>query len=79
MGDGVLGLRDLALDVLGARGEAAVDLNAIAGALQRVSQLVTDFPQIMEMDINPFIVGEVGRTPVVADARMTLSGVKDKP
>ncbi len=59
----------------GARGQAGVDLNSIAGALQRISQLVTDFPQIEEMDINPFIVGEVGTKPVVADARMILSGV----
>ena len=57
----------------GARGEAAVDLDAIADALQRISQLVTDFPQIEEMDINPFIVHEVGAEPVVADARMMLS------
>lgn len=58
----------------GVRGQAGVDLNAIAGALQRISQLVTDFPQIEEMDINPFMVGEVGTTPYVADARMILSG-----
>ncbi|HEO72389.1 MAG TPA: hypothetical protein ENN80_14105, partial [Candidatus Hydrogenedentes bacterium] len=62
----------------GARGEAPVDLRAIAGALQRISQLVTDFTQIQEMDINPLIVGEVGTPPVVADARMTLSGVEPK-
>ncbi len=60
----------------GARGQAGVDLDAIAGALQRISQLVTDFPQIEEMDINPFIVGEIGMTPVVADARMILSGME---
>ena len=59
----------------GARGQAGVDLESIAGALQRISQLVTDFPQIEEMDINPFIVGEVGTAPIVADARMILSGV----
>ncbi|MCK5861074.1 MAG: acetate--CoA ligase family protein [Candidatus Hydrogenedentes bacterium] len=58
----------------GARGEAGVDLNVIASALQQISQLVTDFPQIEEMDINPFIVGEIGTQPVVADARMILSG-----
>jgi acetyltransferase len=40
--------------------------------LQRISQLATDFPQIAELDINPFIVGEVGDEPVVADARITL-------
>lgn len=58
----------------GSRGERPVDMLAIAGALQRISQLVTDFPQIVEMDINPFIVGEMGTLPVVADARMTLAG-----
>ena len=57
----------------GARGRARVDIDAIANCLQRLSQLVTDFPQIKEMDINPLIVGEVGTEPVVADARITLS------
>lgn len=61
----------------GARGQGPVDLEGIAGALQRISQLVTDFPNIIEMDINPFIVGEVGTPPVVADARMTLAGVEE--
>jgi acetate---CoA ligase (ADP-forming) len=57
----------------GTRGEAAVDMDAIAVSLQYISQLVTDFPQIMEMDINPFIVGNVGSPSVTADARITLS------
>ncbi|HET98244.1 MAG TPA: CoA-binding protein [Desulfurivibrio alkaliphilus] len=56
----------------GRRGQQGVDLVAIAQGLQRISQLTTDFPQIIELDINPFIVGEIGRPPVVADARMTL-------
>jgi acetyltransferase len=66
------GTRSYAL-LQGARGQAPVDLDAIAGALQRISQLVTDYPQIMELDINPFIVGPVGMQAYVADARMTLS------
>ena len=57
----------------GVRGQAAVDLDAISRGLQYISQLVTDFPQIMEMDINPFIVGPVGGRSVAADARITLS------
>jgi len=56
----------------GVRGQASVDLDAIADALQRISQLVTDFPQIAEMDINPFIVGTVGSESIAADARITL-------
>ncbi len=56
----------------GRRGQKGVDLKAIANGLQRISQLTTDFPQIAELDINPFIVGEIGTDPWVADARLTL-------
>jgi acetyltransferase len=66
------GTRSYAL-LQGARGQAPVDLEAVAGALQRISQLATDYPNIRELDINPFIVGPVGMAPYVADARMTLS------
>ena len=57
----------------GARGQSSVDLQAIATSLQRISQLVTDFPQIKELDINPFIVGEIGSESIAADARITLA------
>lgn len=57
----------------GARGQSPVDLDQIAEALQRISQLSTDYPQIKELDINPFIVGEIGTEAYVADARMILS------
>ena len=57
----------------GKRGLKEVDISAIAVALQRISQLTTDFPQIIELDINPLIVGEVGNEPVVADAGMTFA------
>ena len=60
----------------GKRGQKGVDIGAIAIALQRISQLTTDFPQITELDINPMIVGELGSEPVVADARMSLSILK---
>jgi acetyltransferase len=66
------GTRSYAL-LKGARGQSGVDIAAIAGGLQRISQLVTDFPQLAELDINPFIVGQVGEEAVAADARMTLS------
>lgn len=57
----------------GVRGQAAVDIEAIAAGLQFISQLAADFPQIVEMDINPFIVGTVGNRSFAADARITLS------
>lgn len=60
-------------DILkGKRGQKGVDIVGIAKGLQRISQLTTDFPQIIELDINPFIVGETGTDPVVADGSMTL-------
>jgi acetyltransferase len=57
----------------GKRVQKGVDIPAIATGLQRISQLTTDFPQIMELDINPFIVGDIGTDPIVADARITLA------
>lgn len=71
----LMGTKSYAL-LKGARGQSAVDMAGIASGLQKISQLVTDFPQIAELDINPFMVGPVGTTPVVADARMILRGVK---
>jgi acetyltransferase len=62
----------------GRRGEEGVDLAAIASGLQRISQLTTDFPQITDLDINPFIVGDFGEEPVVADVRMTLAPLQEK-
>jgi len=56
----------------GVRGEEGVDIDLIAEGLQRLSQLVTEFPQIQEMDINPFIVGPEGTTPVAVDARISV-------
>ena len=50
--------------------------HAIAAGLQRISQLATDYKQISELDINPFIVGVVGTEAYVADARMTLRGIE---
>ena len=62
----------------GARGQADVDLSAITGGLQRISQLATDFPQIKELNINPFIVGSIGTEAMVVDARITLSKADKK-
>jgi len=56
----------------GARGQEAVDTGKIAEALQRLSQLATEFPQIKEVDINPYVVGPKGSAAIAVDARMTL-------
>jgi acetyltransferase len=66
-------IRTKTYDILkGTRDETGVDIGAIAEALQRLSQLVTEFPQITELDINPFVVGREGTTPIAVDAMMTL-------
>ena len=62
----------------GRRGQDGVDIAAIASGLQRISQLTTDFPQILELDINPFIIGNFGSEPVVADVRMTLAPLPEE-
>ena len=42
----------------GVRGRPGVDQQALAGMIERVSQLVIDFPQIIEFDINPVLACE---------------------
>jgi len=56
----------------GVRGQEGVDIEMIAEGLQRVSQLVTEFPEIKEMDINPYVVGRPGTTAIAVDARISL-------
>jgi len=59
----------------GVRGEEGVDIDAISEGLQRLSQLVTEFPQIQEIDLNPFVVGPEGTTPIAVDARISVEQV----
>ena len=56
----------------GVRGDKPSDLPAIVETVQRVSQLVTDFPEIVEMDINPLMVLEAGRGAIAVDMRFVL-------
>jgi len=56
----------------GVRGEPPADHAALVDALCRVSQLVTDFPEIVELDINPLVVYEEGRGAVALDMRLVL-------
>ncbi|MCL5951215.1 MAG: acetate--CoA ligase family protein [Chloroflexi bacterium] len=54
----------------GVRGEKGVNEKALVETLQRVSQLVTEFPMIDEMDLNPIIAFEDGS--FVVDARISV-------
>lgn len=57
----------------GVRGQKPADKAAIVDTLLRISQLVTDFPEIVELDINPLLVYEEGRGAVSLDMRLVLS------
>ena len=56
----------------GVRGEKPSDLDALADCIQRVSQMVTDHPQIRELDMNPVLVMEDGKGCRILDVRMGL-------
>ncbi|KPK85757.1 MAG: acyl-CoA synthetase, partial [Phycisphaerae bacterium SM23_33] len=57
----------------GARGTPPADVPQIEQCLLRLSRLVTDFPRITELDINPLIVGPAERGAAVADVRIRIS------
>lgn len=54
----------------GARGRDPADIDAVAEAIQRLSQLACDFPAILELDVNPLVAGPEGVTAV--DLRLTV-------
>ncbi len=54
----------------GARGRDPVDEDDLIETVQRLSQLVTDFPAIVELDINPLVATPDGVTAV--DLQLTL-------
>ncbi len=56
----------------GVRGEKKSDINALIDAISKLSQLVTDFPEIIEMDINPLMVLPEGEGVVAVDVRMGI-------
>ena len=56
----------------GFRGDPPADLETIAQCLERLSQLVLDFPEIRELDINPLMVFGQGQGAAVLDARIFI-------
>jgi acetyltransferase len=56
----------------GYRGQKPVAIEAIADTIVRISQLAIDFPEIKEMDINPFMAFPGAAESTAVDGRMTL-------
>jgi len=54
----------------GARGRPPADEDAVTDAVQRLSQLVTDFPAILELDVNPLLATPDGVQAL--DVRLTI-------
>jgi acyl-CoA synthetase (NDP forming) len=55
----------------GVRGAKPVKREALQDAIVRVSQLVSDFPEISEMDLNPVFASDEGA--IAADVRIVLN------
>ncbi len=61
----------------GVRGQPAADKAAIQDALLRIGQLVQDFPEIAELDINPLMVYNQGQGAIAIDMRLVLKAYKN--
>lgn len=57
----------------GIRGEAPVHLEVLQETLMRLSQLAEDFPEILELDINPFVAHPQASKSKGVDARIRIS------
>ena len=56
----------------GVRGQAPADVPALVEVVGAVTRLVTDFPEIREIDLNPVRVMDAGEGCLALDARMLL-------
>ena len=56
----------------GVRGEKPSDITKLSECIQRLSQLVTDFKEIKELDMNPVLVMENGKGCRILDVRIGL-------
>ena len=56
----------------GVRGKPPMDKDAIVDVLLRMGQLVQDFPEIVEMDINPLMVYPRGQGAIAIDMRLVF-------
>jgi succinyl-CoA synthetase beta subunit len=57
----------------GLRGSQPADIKGVQECLMRVGELVADFKRIVELDVNPLIVGPAQTGNAVADVRIRLS------
>lgn len=61
----------------GFRGIPGIDFDDLAFQLQKFAYIVMDFPEVNEIDINPYLVDETGG--VIVDARILLEDYHPRP
>jgi len=66
------GIRGAAL-LAGVRGEAAVDRELLADVLCRIAELARRFPEIVELDVNPFLARSPGQGSCAVDVRVRVA------
>lgn len=59
----------------GFRGSEPVDLDLLAESILRVSMLVSDFHEIAELDVNPFIINPTREQTAAVDARFVVKSL----
>jgi acetyltransferase len=60
----------------GVRGNPPVDLEFIKNNILKLSQLVSDFPEITELDLNPFVFSHQADRSKILDARIKVKLLK---
>lgn len=60
----------------GIRGAPPADIDALVSIIQKVGQLAHEFPEIVELDINPIFTFESAKGAIAADARIVLGESK---
>ena len=57
----------------GVREKPPLDKDAIVDTILRIAQMVQDFPEIVELDINPLMVYPQDQGAIAIDMRLVLS------
>ena len=70
----VAGIRSAAM-LDGARGKPPVNKQQLEETLLRISQMLTDNPEVAELDLNPFLAGYHGEGSCILDMRVRIEAV----
>lgn len=60
----------------GARGTTPAQIDRVEETLLRISRLVSDFPAVKELDINPLMISEKSGEPIAVDGRIEIDAPK---